>query len=180
MAETKGLIIVHTGEGKGKTTAALGLALRAWGDGLRVLLVQFIKGTWNCGEMKSLEVLQKAEGHLRVVRGGAGFVRHASPEEMAAHRQKAQATLALAEKEMQSGTWDMILLDEVNYAISFGLLDEAEVLRVLAEKPPQVHLVLTGRNAKEKILAQADLVTEMHLVKHPFQKGIKAQKGIEF
>lgn len=174
--EEKGLIIVHTGDGKGKTTAALGLAIRAWGEGLHILILQFIKGGWKYGELKALAAL--GEG-IEVRQCGKGFTQR-EEENKAEHQAAAQKALQEAEKEMQSGKWDMLILDEINYAVKFGLIEEKDVLRLLENKPAQLHLILTGRDARPSIIAQADLVTEMKLIKHPFQKGIKAQKGIEF
>lgn len=178
--EKKGLILVHTGEGKGKTTAAIGLAVRAWGDGFRILILQFIKGSWKYGELTALEALAEIDRRIEIRPMGIGFTRNASSEEMAAHRKKARAALQEASAEMISGQWDMIILDEINYALKFGLLEEREVLEVLSQKPADLHLILTGRDALPSVIAYADLVTEMRLIKHPFQKGIRAQKGIEF
>ena len=177
-AENKGLIIVHTGNGKGKTTAALGLAMRAWGDGLRVLILQFIKGGWQYGEIHTIEQLATLEGRIELRRLGKGFVQGA--EDKTAHIVAAQEALAEAKKEFHLGNYDLIILDEINYAVKFGLLDIAEVLDLLAQKPEKLHVVLTGREAKAELIEQADLVTEMKMIKHPFQQGIKAQKGIEF
>ncbi len=179
-AKKRGLTLVHTGDGKGKTTAAIGLAVRAWGDGFRILIVQFIKGSWKYGELKTLKALAEADGRIEIRPMGSGFTRNASPEEMAAHRKKAQAALQEAEAEIESGRWDMVILDELNYALKFGLLEEAAVLDVLEKKPAALHLVLTGRDALPAVIERADLVTEMKLIKHPFQQGIRAQKGIEF
>ena len=176
----KGLVLVHTGEGKGKTTAAIGLAVRAWGDGFRILILQFIKGSWKYGELSTLKALAEIDGRIEIRPTGIGFTRNASSEEMAVHREKAQTALQEALTEMTSGQWDMIILDEINYALKFGLLEEQEVLELLSQKPTDLHLVLTGRNALPAIIDCADLVTEMRLIKHPFQKGIRAQKGIEF
>ena len=176
----KGLVLVHTGEGKGKTTAAIGLAVRAWGDGFRILILQFIKGSWKYGELSALKALAEIDGRIEIRPTGIGFTRNASSEEMAVHREKAQTALQEALTEMTSGQWDMIILDEINYALKFGLLEEQEVLELLSQKPTDLHLVLTGRNALPAIIDCADLVTEMRLIKHPFQKGIRAQKGIEF
>lgn len=178
--EKTGLILVHTGDGKGKTTAAIGLAVRAWGDGFRILIVQFIKGSWKYGELAALQALAKADGRIEIRPMGIGFTRKATPEEMSEHRQKAQAALLEAAEEIKSGRWDMVILDEINYALKFGLLEEGEVLNVLSEKPAALHLVLTGRNALPAVIERADLVTEMKLIKHPFTQGIRAQKGIEF
>ena len=176
----KGLVLVHTGEGKGKTTAAIGLAVRAWGDGFRILILQFIKGSWKYGELSTLKALAEIDGRIEIRPTGIGFTRNASSEEMAVHREKAQTALQEALTEMTSGQWDMIILDEINYALNFGLLEEQEVLELLSQKPTDLHLVLTGRHALPAIIDCADLVTEMRLIKHPFQKGIRAQKGIEF
>ena len=176
----KGLVLVHTGEGKGKTTAAIGLAVRAWGDGFRILILQFIKGSWKYGELSTLKALAEIDGRIEIRPTGIGFTRNASSEEMAVHREKARTALQEALTEMTSGQWDMIILDEINYALNFGLLEEQEVLELLSQKPTDLHLVLTGRHALPAIIDCADLVTEMRLIKHPFQKGIRAQKGIEF
>lgn len=179
--ETKGLIIVHTGNGKGKTTAALGLALRAWGDGLRVLILQFIKGGWKYGELYAIETLAKADGRIRVEQCGLGFTRrHQDEEEEQKHREAAEAALDLARAAITSGDWDLIVLDEINYAVKFGLIKESEMLGLLDGKPPELHLVLTGREAAAALIERADLVTEMREIKHPYQQGIKAQRGIEF
>jgi cob(I)alamin adenosyltransferase len=175
--ETQGLIIVHTGNGKGKTTAALGMGLRAWGQGLRVLVVQFIKGSWKYGELAAAEKL----GPDFVIRQmGGGFVRNAKEEAMVEHCVAAEAALQTVTAEIMSGEWDMIILDEINYAVKFGLIPLDRVLEFLNNKPPLLHLVLTGREANPAIIDKADLVTEMKEIKHPYKKGIKAQKGVEF
>lgn len=177
--EKKGLILVHTGDGKGKTTAALGLAMRAWGDGLHVLILQFIKGGWQYGELKALQALQQVDNRIDIEQCGLGFTQR-DAKTATIHKEAAQKALLHAREEMLTGTWDMIILDEINYAIKFGLLEEQAVLSLLSAKPAALHLVLTGRDARPAIIAAADLVTEMKLIKHPFQQGIKAQQGIEF
>lgn len=177
--EKKGLVIVHTGEGKGKTTAALGLALRAWGDGLRVLILQFIKGAWDYGELEALEKLASLGGTLRIQQCGLGFTRREEGREKE-HREAAEKALLQAKTAITSGSWDMVILDEINYAVKFGLISETELLELVRIRPEGLHLVLTGRDATPALVEQADLVTEMRLVKHPYQKGIKAQRGIEF
>ncbi len=177
--ERQGLVIVHTGDGKGKTTAALGLALRAWGSGLRVLILQFIKGGQSYGELAAIDALKGVRDTIGVRQCGLGFTRRdekRKPEHIAA----AKEALREAEKEIDSGVWDLIILDEINYAVKFGLLAVGDVLGLLKKKPRPLHLVLTGRDAQPEIVDAADLVTEMRLVKHPFEKGVKAQKGIEF
>ena len=177
--ERQGLVIVHTGDGKGKTTAALGLAIRAWGSGLRVLILQFIKGGQRYGELDTIKALQSVRDTIEVRQCGLGFTRR-DEERKAEHIAAAKEALREAEREILSGAWDLIILDEINYAVKFGLLETDDVLQLLEKKPPTLHLVLTGRDAQPEIIEAADLVTEMKIVKHPFQKGIKAQKGIEF
>ncbi|MBQ6298551.1 MAG: cob(I)yrinic acid a,c-diamide adenosyltransferase [Selenomonadaceae bacterium] len=170
--ERHGLIIVHTGDGKGKTTAALGLAMRAFGAGLKVLILQFIKGRKRSGELKALEILG-----VEVRQLGLGFI---TKENFDEQKKSARAALELAQKEILSGAWDLIILDEINYAVKFGLLDAEEILELIKIRSPQMHLVFTGRDALPELIDKADLVTEMKLIKHPFQKGIAAQAGIEF
>ena len=176
----QGLLMVHTGDGKGKTTAALGLALRAFGAGLKVLILQFIKGGQTYGELDAIKLLEKisdTQGKIQIKQCGLGFT---SKGDLSEHKKFAQETLKLAEKEILSDEWDLIILDEINYAVKFNLITEEEVLEVIKKRPPKLHLLLTGRDATEKIIELADLVTEMKLIKHPFQNGIKAQRGIEF
>ena len=177
--ERHGLIIVHTGEGKGKTTAALGLAMRAWGGGLRVLILQFIKGGWTYGELRAIETLGAVDGRIEVRRCGRGFTRR-DGEDREKHREAAEEALRQAEHAIVGEPWDMVILDELNYAVSFGLVTVEEALALIGKKPASMHLVLTGRDAAPEVVEAADLVTEMKLVKHPFQKGIKAQQGVEF
>ena len=178
--EKHGLIMVHTGDGKGKTTAALGLAMRAWGDGLRVLILQFIKGGWNYGELKTIEELGKlSEGRIRVEQCGKGFT-NTGKVSMEEHKAAAHEALEKAEEALTDGQWDLVILDEMNYAVKYELVTKDEMMALLDKKPADLHVVLTGRDACEKLIERADLVTEMHLVKHPYDQGVKAQKGIEF
>ncbi|CEP69620.1 Adenosylcobalamin biosynthesis, ATP:cob(I)alamin adenosyltransferase CobA/CobO/ButR [Moorella glycerini] len=171
----QGLVQVYTGEAKGKSTAAFGLALRACGHGLKVLIVQFMK-TPDYGEHKAFPRLAP-EVEVKTF-GRKGFIHRggARPEDY----EQARAALAFAREAMLGGRVDILILDEINNALYFGLLTEEEVLAFLAERPPQVEVVLTGRNAPAGIIAAADLVTEMRQVKHPYEKGIKARKGIEY
>ncbi len=178
MEEKNGLVIVHTGNGKGKTTAALGLAMRAWGDGLRVLILQFIKGAWKYGEIETIKKLGEIDGRIELHRLGKGFQR--DEDDKREHIAAAQEALKDAEEAFASGKYDLIILDEINYAVKFDLLSVADIKQLLAKRPAELHVVLTGREAKKEIIDMADLVTEMTLIKHPYQKGIKAQKGIEF
>ena len=176
--ETKGLILVHTGDGKGKTTAGLGLALRAWGSGLRVLILQFIKGGWKYGELEAIERLGQLDGRIEIRPLGLGLMR--SDEDREKHIRAAAKALQASERMMVSGQYDLIIFDEINYAVKFGLISLDDVLALLDKKPEKLHVLLTGRDARPELIERADLVTEMKLVKHPYQQGIKAQKGIEF
>ena len=170
--ERHGLIIVHTGDGKGKTTAALGLAIRAFGAGLKVLILQFIKGGRRSGELEALAALK-----IEVRQLGLGFI---TEENFTEQKKSARAAFEMARAEISSGEWDLIVLDEINYAVKFGLLNATELLELIKIRPPQMHLVFTGRDALPELIDAADLVTEMKLVKHPFSRGIAAQAGIEF
>ncbi|WP_268878713.1 cob(I)yrinic acid a,c-diamide adenosyltransferase [Anaerovibrio slackiae] len=176
--ETKGLILVHTGDGKGKTTAGLGLALRAWGSGLRVLILQFIKGGWKYGELEAIERLGQLDGRIEIRPLGLGLMR--SDEDREKHIRAAAKALQESERMMVSGQYDLIIFDEINYAVKFGLISLDDVLALLDKKPEKLHVLLTGRDARLELIERADLVTEMKLVKHPYQQGIKAQQGIEF
>ncbi len=176
--KTKGLILVHTGDGKGKTTAGLGLALRAWGSGLRVLILQFIKGGWKYGELEAIERLGQLDGRIEIRPLGLGLMR--SDEDREKHIRAAAKALQESERMMVSGQYDLIIFDEINYAVKFGLISLDDVLALLDKKPEKLHVLLTGRDARPELIERADLVTEMKLVKHPYQQGIKAQQGIEF
>ncbi len=178
--ENRGLVLVNTGSGKGKTTASLGLALRAYGNGMKVNIVQFIKGSWKYGELKGIERLAP---EVQIHPMGNGFVFHkkdANEETIREHRKKAQKAWELIVKEMHSGKWDVMILDEINVAIHYGLLCADTVLEALKQRPKELHVVLTGRYADQKLIDYADTVTEMVPVKHAYQQGIKAARGIEF
>jgi cob(I)alamin adenosyltransferase len=174
-AITKGLTIVFTGDGKGKTTATMGMVLRAWGHGLRICVIQFIKRPTNrYGEVRAARHLG-IEWHAT----GDGLVRRERDVERAAG--KVKNGWLLSQRKIVSGDYDMIVLDEFTYAITYGWLRVDEVVTWLQEhKPPELHLVITGRGAPPLLIDYADLVTEMRLVKHPFTSGIKGQKGVEF
>jgi cob(I)alamin adenosyltransferase len=175
--KSRGLVLVFTGHGKGKTTAALGTALRAIGYGHRVAILQFIKGTWRYGEMDTIARLPEIELH----RCGAGFYKimgDTLPEEV--HRQAARAGLELAREKIRSGAFQLVILDEINNAVHTGLLSVQDVLALIDDRPEGVDLLLTGRDAAPEIQERADLVTEMREIKHPFQKGILAKKGIDY
>jgi cob(I)alamin adenosyltransferase len=178
----KGLIIVHTGPGKGKTTAALGLGFRAVGQGLRVLMVQFIKGSWHYGELDGAELMNRALGEERftITPMGRGFVKIGAEKPDPEDVRLVEEAWDFAGHAILAGRHDMVILDEINYAISYHMLDAEKVVEALRGKPEMVHVVLTGRNAHPAIVEAADLVTEMREVKHPYQKGIVAQRGIEY
>jgi cob(I)alamin adenosyltransferase len=176
--ERPGLIIVYTGDGKGKTTAALGTILRALGYNWKVLVIQFVKGSWTYGEMKGLKRLEP-EVQLKILgQGFVGIVDDKKPIEE--HIAAAQGALNTAFEDVQSDKYDLIILDEINVALKLGLIDLDKVKQMLASKPQRLHLILTGRNAHPEIIDLADLVTEMKQIKHPYQKGILAQKGVDF
>ncbi|PIV24933.1 MAG: cob(I)yrinic acid a,c-diamide adenosyltransferase [Deltaproteobacteria bacterium CG_4_8_14_3_um_filter_45_9] len=176
-AKAKGLIIVFTGNGKGKTTAAMGMALRATGHRLKTLMIQFIKGSWHYGE---LEAVKKLNPYFEIVPMGNGFLSLRKGEIDPEDLQAIADAWKFSRKKIASGKYDMIILDEINYVISYHLLPVEEVLEVLRSKPKSLHLILTGRDADTKIVEIADLVTHMEEIKHPFHKGTKAQMGIEF
>lgn len=173
----RGLIVIHTGPGKGKTTAAMGTALRAVGNGMRVLMLQFLKGSWHYGELDAVA----AFGENFVIRQmGRGFVKIGGAETDPEDVRLVEAAWDQARAAIDSGDWDMIVLDEINYAIGYGMLDPARVAEALRNKPEMVHVILTGRNAHPTLIELADTVTEMREVKHAYQKGILAQRGIEY
>ncbi|MFZ0629717.1 MAG: cob(I)yrinic acid a,c-diamide adenosyltransferase [Acidobacteriaceae bacterium] len=178
MAETrKGLILINTGPGKGKTTAAMGTALRAVGNGMRVLMLQFLKGSWHYGELDAV----KAFGENFVMRQmGRGFVKIGGAETDPEDVRLVEEAWAEARVAILSGEWDLVVLDEINYAISYGMLDPAQVVATLKQKPEMVHVILTGRSAHASLVEIADTVTEMRQVKHAYEKGVLAQKGIEY
>jgi cob(I)alamin adenosyltransferase len=180
-AARRGLILINTGPGKGKTTAALGTAFRAAGNGMRVLVLQFLKGSWHYGELDSAEALSGADGFTYVMRQmGRGFVKVGGAETDPEDLRMVEAAWEEAAQAILSGDWDLIVLDEINYAIGYKMLDAEAVAAVLRRKPPMLHVILTGRNAHPTLVELADTVTEMREVKHAYQKGILAQRGIEF
>jgi cob(I)alamin adenosyltransferase len=173
----QGLLLINTGPGKGKTTAALGTAMRAAGNGMRVLILQFIKGSWHYGELDAAETLGP---NFVLKQMGRGFVKVGGAETDPEDIRLVHAAWDEARQAIYSGEWDMIVLDEINYAINYGMLDPAQVAEALRNRPPMVHVILTGRNAHPLLVEIADTVTEMREVKHAYQKGIEAQRGIEY
>ena len=176
----KGLLIVHTGKGKGKSTAAFGLVMRALGHGMRIGIIQFVKGKWETGER---DVLDKFPNLVTIRTMGEGFTWET--QDRARDIAAADAAWAAA-KEMidacrdDNPKYDVILLDELNIVLRYNYIPLDEVVEFLSEKPEDLHVIVTGRNAKEPLIEAADLVTEMTMIKHPFRSGVKAQKGIEF
>jgi len=173
----RGLIIVNTGPGKGKTTAAMGTALRAVGQGMKVLMLQFLKGSWHYGELDAV----KAFGDKFIMKQmGRGFVKVGTEKPDPEDVRMVEEAWAEAKQAIMSGNWDLVVLDEINYAISYGMIDPATVVEALKGKPELVHVILTGRNAHASIVEVADTVTEMRQVKHAYEKGVMAQRGIEY
>jgi cob(I)alamin adenosyltransferase len=173
----KGLVIVFTGEGKGKTSAALGIVVRASGHRMYVSVVQFIKGRLS-GEVRALERLKP---EAEIVAMGKGFVRHPGDRlPMEEHRSAARAALAAAKHRMLAGSWDVLVLDEINTAAELGLIGVEDILDLIAMKPEKLHLVLTGRGAHADVVAAADMVTEMRKIKHPYDTGRQAEMGIDY
>ncbi len=170
----RGLVIVNTGNGKGKTTAALGLLTRAWGREMRVCMLQFIKArTANFGEERAARKMG-----VEVIPLGDGFTWMSRDIEQ--DRALAREGWALCREKIAGGDYDIVILDELTYCFTYGWLDLEEVLDVLRRRDPNLHVVITGRDAPEGLIAFADLVTEMREIKHPYKDGVKAQKGIEF
>ena len=176
--ERVGLILVYTGDGKGKTTAALGTTIRAIGYNWKILVIQFIKGSWTYGEMKGIKKLEPNVELAVLGKGFVGIVDDKLPR--SEHEKAAVEALNYAKEKISSDQYDMIILDEMNVALSLGLIDLTEVKEMLKNKPKRLHLILTGRNAHPDIIEMTDLVTEMKEIKHPYQKGILAQKGVDF
>jgi len=173
----RGLLLINTGPGKGKTTAAMGTALRAVGNGMRVLMLQFLKGSWHYGE---LDAVRAFGGNFVLKQMGRGFVKVGGAETDPEDVRLVEAAWAEAAAAINSGDWDMVILDEINYAIGYGMLDPGMVAETLRNRPEMVHVILTGRNAHPSLVEIADTVTEMREVKHAYQKGILAQRGIEY
>jgi cob(I)alamin adenosyltransferase len=174
MAFKKGYIQVYTGNGKGKTTAALGLGLRASGDGNKVIMLQFMKGR----RYSEIDALLKIENFTIIQHGRDEFVSKEDPEQI--DIDLARGGFEKSKEILLSGEYDMVILDELNVAVDFGLIPLDEALELICSKPENVELILTGRGAPEEFIEAADLVTEMREIKHFYQKGVEARKGIEF
>jgi len=175
MVMGKGLIILYTGDGKGKTCAALGTAFRAIGHECRVCMIQFIKGTIPSGE---LQAVKRVCDLMDIFPTGEGFIW--SEEDIDKNRETAQRAWEFAKEAIRSGKYDVVILDELTYLLNFGLIDEREAVEFLKSKPESMHLIITGRDAPRSLIDAAEIVTEMREIKHPLDKGIKAQRGIDY
>ena len=174
----KGLIVVITGHGKGKTTAALGMAVRACGHGLRVCIIQFMKGDLYAGEWDGIKKMDCA---IELIATGKGFCGiRGNPYPFEEHRANAQAAIRLVHGKMASGNYDILILDEINNACQLKLVELAQVVAILRAKPPLTHLVLTGRDAPAEVIELADTVSEVREIKHAFRQGIEPQPGIDY
>jgi cob(I)alamin adenosyltransferase len=176
--ENTGLLLVYTGDGKGKTTAAIGMCVRAVGYDWNICIIQFVKGSWKYGEMKGITRLAPnvelhiiGEGFVGIVDDKKGF------EE---HRKAALNGVALALEKIRSGRYRLVILDELNVAVQLGLVPMEDLEEIIAARTKEQHLVITGRDASDWLIEQADLVTEMKEIKHPYQQGVLAQKGIDW
>ncbi|HEX2186692.1 MAG TPA: cob(I)yrinic acid a,c-diamide adenosyltransferase [Chloroflexota bacterium] len=176
----QGLVMIWTGNGKGKTTASIGLAVRAAGHSMRVLFLQFIKGQWKTGERESLRLLAPYVEHVVMGRGFTIERLRNKKVPMDEHHAAAQEAFAFAREAVHGGKYQIVILDEIMASIHAGLIPLEDVLELVRSKPPMLHLVLTGRRAPAELVALADLVSEVQPVKHPLQAGIPAQRGIEF
>ncbi|WP_139976137.1 MULTISPECIES: cob(I)yrinic acid a,c-diamide adenosyltransferase [Brucella/Ochrobactrum group] len=173
--EEKGLVIVHTGKGKGKSTAGFGMVFRALGHGMKIGVVQFVKGSWDTGERW---VLEKFPEQVTISALGEGFTWET--QDRTRDIAMARGAWEQAKTMILDESYDMVLCDELNIVLRYDYLPVEEVIEVLKAKPEMKHVIITGRNAKDELMEAADLVTEMEMIKHPFRSGVKAQKGIEF
>lgn len=173
MMPPKGLVIINTGDGKGKTTAALGMMLRAWGNGLKVVMLQFVKSP----DREYGEVKAARQVGLELVTGGAGF--YFPGMDPAPHKAAAMAQWEAAREKISSGGYDLVILDELTYALRFGWISVEELIDVLRRRPAGMHVIITGRAAPQSLIDFADTVSEIREVKHHFRQGIKAQPGVE-
>jgi cob(I)alamin adenosyltransferase len=172
--QPRGLLVINTGDGKGKTTAEIGAAFRALGHGMRVGMIQFIKGKWKTGERK----LGERTPNLTWLTMGHGFTWESL--DLDRDRAAARAAWSTASAWLQEDSYDLVILDEITYVINYGFIPLDEVLSGLKDRRPDLHVILTGRAAPRELNAIADIVTEMQAVKHPYRDGLSAQKGIEF
>jgi cob(I)alamin adenosyltransferase len=172
--KTKGLVIVHTGNGKGKTTAALGLLLRAWGSDMKVVILQFVKRPTNCGDHRAINQIG-----VEIIAGGVGLTQRGT-KNAGRNKHLAIELWNMAMEKINSASYHMVILDEISYPLRYDWLSVEEVIDVLKHRPKKVHVVLTGRDIAQELIDFADIVTDMRAVKHALQKGVKAQPGVEF
>jgi len=177
MEAQRGLLMVFTGNGKGKTSAAMGVALRAAGQGFKTLMIQFIKGSWHYGELDSAPMLG---GAFEIRPMGRGFVKVGTEKPDPEDVRLVEEAWKAGVEAMHSGRYDMVILDEINYAIHYGMLSIDRALEGLAARPERLHVICTGRNAHPRLIEAADLVSEIKEIKHPFHEGILAQRGIDY
>ena len=176
--ERKGLVVVITGNGKGKSTSALGMALRACGHGMRVCIIQFMKGDLYAGEWDGIKQLHCA---IELHATGKGFCGiQGNPYPWAEHRANAQDAIDLVHEKLVTGPYDLLILDEINNALKLKLVDLEQVLNILRDKPPLMHMIFTGRDAHPQVIELADTVSEIHEIKHAYRKGIEPQPGIDY
>jgi cob(I)alamin adenosyltransferase len=174
----QGLVVVITGNGKGKTTSAMGMALRSAGHGMKVCIIQFMKGDLYSGEWDGVKLLG---GLVELTSTGKGFCGiQGNPYPFEEHRQNAQDALELVDKKMKSGEFQTIILDEINNALQLKLVDLDQVLEILAKRPPELHLIMTGRDAHPQIIDAADTVSEVREIKHAYRKDIEPQPGVDY
>jgi len=173
-----GIVVVITGYGKGKTTSALGMTLRSVGHGLRVCVIQFMKGDIFAGEIAALKRLAPEVEHHLMGKGFCGI--QGNPYPHSEHRANAQEAIRLAKEKMLSGQFDVLICDEINNSLKLNLVDLPQVLDLIDSKPPRMHLVLTGRDAHPEVIDRADTVSEVNEIKHAYRKGIEPQKGIDY
>ena len=176
--EKDGLTIVYTGKGKGKTTAALGIALRATGYKKKICMIQFIKGSWHYGEMDSSKRLEPEFEMVAIGKGFVGIIDDKSPK--IDHQEVAKEAIKISNEKIQSGKYDIVILDEINYTVNLNLISLDDVLELIKSKHQKMDLILTCNYAKGEVMEAADLVTEMKEIKHQGQRGIKAEEGIDF
>ena len=176
--EKRGLLIVYTGNGKGKTTAALGMCVRAVGYDWKISIIQFVKGSWKYGELKGIK---KLEPNVELMTVGEGFVGIVDDtKDFKEHVKAAKEGITIAIEKIKSEKFNIVILDELNVAHKLGLVSQEDIESVLKANPPKQHLVITGRDAPDWLIEKADLVTEMKEIKHPYQQGIMAQKGVDW
>jgi len=177
-SKKKGLIVVITGYGKGKTTTALGIVVRACGHNMRTSIIQFMKGDIYAGEWDGIK---KMDCTVELISTGKGFCGiQGNPYPFEEHRENAQDAIELTHQKIESGQWDILILDEINNALHLKLVDLEQVLKIIRKKPPEMHLVLTGRDAHPQVVELADTVSEVLEVKHAYQKDIEPQPGIDY